>query len=65
MFSQYCQQPFQVEPVSVTMPDGTSTVYPKLASRVFETSPEYINRGIGLSLSGEEVGPPGAARLAR
>lgn len=55
MFSQYCTRPFEVEPVRVTSPLGTSTVYPNLTSRVVHTTPEYINRGIGVSLTGEEV----------
>ncbi|CAJ0748725.1 10532_t:CDS:2, partial [Entrophospora sp. SA101] len=36
MFSEYCEQPFTVEPVEVIYPDGTCHTYPNLNPRRME-----------------------------
>ncbi|GAB4814215.1 hypothetical protein N2152v2_001261 [Parachlorella kessleri] len=55
MFSQYCEVPFQVEPVEVVDAFGQTTVYPDLTSRQMEASVDYINGCIGLELEAERI----------
>lgn len=55
MFSQYCDTPFQVEPVKITYPDGTSRLSPNLAPRVTTASVKYINAALGLDLPPYEI----------
>lgn len=55
LFSQYCKQPFTIEPVEVQQIDGTITSYPKLEYRNERVSVEGINTKIGLDLKGEEM----------
>lgn len=54
MFSQYCDQKFEVEPVEV-ITDGKSNVYPDLSCRTFEVDVSYINETIGVQLKPMEV----------
>ncbi|KAI9002537.1 beta subunit of phenylalanyl-tRNA synthetase [Hyaloraphidium curvatum] len=51
IFSEYCAQPFSIEPVDVAYPDGTVLSYPSFAPRVFRVDPAYINRTLGLRLA--------------
>lgn len=57
MFSQYCQQPFTVEPVEVYNLPGCDqpVLYPTLAYRKEVISVNEVNRVIGISESGETV----------
>lgn len=61
MFSEYCAQPFEIEPVEVVDATGQATVYPTLNSPQFEVGMDYINTCTGLALSAEEA----AALLAK
>jgi hypothetical protein len=54
MFAEYCAVPFEIEPVRVHMPDGTSHLSPPLAARQTTASSCYINSATGLQLSREE-----------
>lgn len=54
MFAEYCAVPFEIEPVRVHMPDGTSHLSPPLDARQTTASSSYINASSGLSLTREE-----------
>lgn len=54
MFAEYCAVPFQIEPVRVHMPDGSSHLSPPLDARPTTASSSYINSSSGLALSREE-----------
>jgi phenylalanyl-tRNA synthetase beta chain len=54
MFSEYCAVPFEIEPVLIHMPDGTSHISPPLAARQTVASSSYVNAATGLSLSRED-----------
>jgi phenylalanyl-tRNA synthetase beta subunit len=54
MFAEYCAIPFEIEPVRIHMPDGTSHLSPPLAARQTVASSSYINSATGLELSREE-----------
>lgn len=55
MFSEYCTQPFTVEPVEVVDASGNSTVWPDLSSRQMEVPVEAINRSIGIDLDAGRI----------
>ncbi|TPX54930.1 phenylalanine---tRNA ligase [Powellomyces hirtus] len=55
MFSEYCAEPFTVEPVEVINADGTSVIYPDLSPRAIESNVEYINRSIGVKLEANKI----------
>eukprot|EP00798_Chlamydomonas_sp_ICE-L_P030412 gene30412-35417_t len=46
MFSEYCEKPFEIEPVEVV----DALVYPDLSYRSMEVAAEYINKSLGLEL---------------
>jgi phenylalanyl-tRNA synthetase beta chain len=54
MFSEYCAVPFEIEPVLIHMPDGTSHISPPLAARQTVASSSYVNAATGLALSRED-----------
>ncbi|BEI87136.1 hypothetical protein CcaverHIS002_0704820 [Cutaneotrichosporon cavernicola] len=54
MFAEYCKVPFEVEPVKIHYPDGTTTLTPNVAPRKTTASHAYINAAAGLDLSTEE-----------
>ena len=54
MFSEYCTVPFEVEPVKIHSPDGSSRIAPPIAPRETTASSSYINAATDLSLSREE-----------
>ncbi|KAJ1675675.1 phenylalanine--tRNA ligase subunit beta [Spiromyces aspiralis] len=54
MFSQYCAEPFSVEPVVVEI-DGRKEVYPEIEPRNMVADVEYINQVIGVNLTPEEI----------
>eukprot|EP00041_Stephanoeca_diplocostata_P012569 m.210441 g.210441 ORF g.210441 m.210441 type:complete len:599 (-) comp19008_c0_seq2:1074-2870(-) len=49
MFSEYCAEPFTIEPVDVVRPDGAVVSYPDLSTRVETVPVELINRRIGIN----------------
>lgn len=55
MFSEYCTEPFAIEPVKVVYPDGTAHLTPDLASRKTSVKTSYINNGTGLGLAPDDV----------
>lgn len=55
MFSEYCDEPFTVEPVSVTHSDGTVHEYPELPYRFETINVEDVNRKVGINISAQEM----------
>lgn len=56
MFSQYCAEPFTVEPVKIISPHNNETrEAPDLTPRATTAEVNYINSVCGLSLSPEEI----------
>ncbi|CAO3689534.1 unnamed protein product [Umbelopsis ramanniana] len=55
MFSEYCEEPFTVEPVEIHYPDGTVKVTPDLDNRRASAKVDYINSCTNLSLKPEEI----------
>ncbi|KAH8999260.1 phenylalanyl-tRNA synthetase subunit beta [Lactarius akahatsu] len=55
MFSEYCEEPFTIEPVKVIYPDGKVVISPDLSSRQTDAYASYVNSCTGLSLSAPQV----------
>ncbi|PKI83138.1 phenylalanine--tRNA ligase [Malassezia vespertilionis] len=55
MFSEYCAEPFTVEPVRVVYADGTEVVTPNLDARSTDVHVSYVNRCTGLKLDNAQV----------
>ncbi|KAH7432713.1 hypothetical protein KP509_07G036000 [Ceratopteris richardii] len=55
MFSEYCTNKFEVEPVEVISANGLSAVYPDLTCRKMEVSLSYISSALGVTLGVSEV----------
>ncbi|KAK4048228.1 phenylalanine--tRNA ligase subunit beta [Microbotryomycetes sp. JL201] len=60
MFSEYCAEPFTVEPVKIVFEEGCkggarTVMSPRLAPRPFTARASYINSCTGLSLDREHV----------
>ncbi|CAI7897729.1 unnamed protein product [Closterium sp. NIES-54] len=55
MFSEFCDNKFEVEPVEVVSTEGQVAVYPQMEERDVETSVGYINKSIGVDLQAEEI----------
>ncbi|KAG2427283.1 hypothetical protein HXX76_012479 [Chlamydomonas incerta] len=55
MFSEYCSQPFVVEPVEVTDAFGNKTVYPDLSCRHMDLTTDYVNSLLGVNLPGPDI----------
>jgi phenylalanyl-tRNA synthetase beta chain len=55
MFSQYCANKFQVEPVQVTQYNGQTTVYPLLDNRLEIIDANEVNRKIGTNIDEEKM----------
>lgn len=56
MFSQYCSEPFTIEPVVINSPhNNESRQSPDLTPRATQASSNFINSVCGLSLSREEL----------
>ncbi|KZW04107.1 phenylalanyl-tRNA synthetase [Exidia glandulosa HHB12029] len=55
MFSEYCEEPFTIEPIRVVLPDGTSKVTPDLAPQRRTAHASYINACTGLSLPPKDI----------
>ncbi|KAJ3810123.1 phenylalanyl-tRNA synthetase subunit beta [Lentinula aff. lateritia] len=55
MFSEYCAEPFTIEPVKMILPDGTTKISPDLSERTMLAHASYINSCTGLSLKTDQV----------
>eukprot|EP00271_Cylindrocystis_brebissonii_P019754 TRINITY_DN619_c0_g2_i1.p1 TRINITY_DN619_c0_g2~~TRINITY_DN619_c0_g2_i1.p1 ORF type:complete len:638 (+),score=131.05 TRINITY_DN619_c0_g2_i1:205-2118(+) len=55
MFSEYCTNKFEVEPVEIESSDGHVSVTPNLATRVMETDCHYINTRVGIDLTANKI----------
>ncbi|KAF8484915.1 phenylalanyl-tRNA synthetase subunit beta [Russula ochroleuca] len=55
MFSEYCEEPFTIEPVKIIYPDGRVVISPDLSSRKTQAHASYINSCTGLSLSRPQI----------
>ena len=55
MFSEYCSEPFVVEPVLIKEADGTTRVTPNLSPVRIEVEIDYLNECCGLNLSAEPI----------
>ncbi|CDH55733.1 phenylalanyl-trna beta subunit [Lichtheimia corymbifera JMRC:FSU:9682] len=55
MFSEYCAEPFTVEPVEIVYPDGRVEQTPKLDPWRATAKVDYINSCTALDLPGDEI----------
>ncbi|KAI9296076.1 phenylalanyl-tRNA synthetase beta subunit [Neoconidiobolus thromboides FSU 785] len=55
MFSQYCKQPYTVEPIEVIHSDNTKEIFPQLEDRTLDASVDYITSAAGVELSTDQV----------
>ena len=55
MFSEYCAEPFTIEPVEVVGADGTSKMYPDLTTRELVTGVDFINRSVGAEIDQDRI----------
>ncbi|KAF8529050.1 phenylalanyl-tRNA synthetase [Hysterangium stoloniferum] len=55
IFSEYCEEPFTVEPVRVVYPNGVTTITPSISPRSTTAHKSYINACTGLNLSSSEI----------
>ncbi|KAF9464424.1 hypothetical protein BDZ94DRAFT_1354099 [Collybia nuda] len=55
MFSEYCAEPFTIEPVKVVFSDGTHRISPDISERHTIAHASYVNSCTGLSLTATEV----------
>ncbi|KZT74396.1 phenylalanyl-tRNA synthetase subunit beta [Daedalea quercina L-15889] len=55
MFSEYCSEPFAIEPCKVVYPDGTTRITPDLTYRPATAHASYINSCTGLNLNAKDV----------
>ncbi|KAL4427309.1 hypothetical protein ABPG77_003218 [Micractinium sp. CCAP 211/92] len=55
MFSEYCERPFEVEPVEVVDALGNTHVYPHLDTRQMEVDASYIRGCIGVDLPADQM----------
>jgi hypothetical protein len=55
MFSEYCENKFEVEPVEVISYDGSKAIYPDLSCYKMEASISEILGRIGISLDETQV----------
>ncbi|XP_039114555.1 phenylalanine--tRNA ligase beta subunit, cytoplasmic [Dioscorea cayenensis subsp. rotundata] len=55
MFSEYCQEKFEVEPVAVVHSDGSTSIYPDLSITNMKVDLSDISGSIGVSLPEQEV----------
>ena len=55
MFSEFCEKPHTVEPMTVVLPGGEKKEYPQVGTRNHSANLEYINSILGLELSGADT----------
>lgn len=61
MFAEYCERPFEVEPVEVIDAFGDTHVFPRMEPRSMDVTVDQINRAVGVKLqphkASESIGP--------
>ncbi|AOW30935.1 phenylalanine--tRNA ligase subunit beta [Candida albicans SC5314] len=56
MFSRYCKEPFEIEPIQIISEHNNETrVCPNITPRTAKAEISYINSCVGLDYSGEEI----------
>lgn len=55
MFSEYCAEPYTIEPVKVVMPDGQTRISPHISERHTTAHASYVNSCTGLSLTTSDL----------
>lgn len=55
MFSEYCENKFEIEPIEVVNSDGKSNIYPDLSIMKMEVPLSDLVDPIGISLDATEV----------
>ncbi|KAJ7094640.1 hypothetical protein B0H15DRAFT_132061 [Mycena belliarum] len=55
MFSEYCAEPYTIEPVKVIQSDGQARITPDISGRQTTAHASYVNSCTGLKLSSSEV----------
>ncbi|KAJ8086781.1 phenylalanine--tRNA ligase subunit beta [Marasmius tenuissimus] len=55
MFSEYCEEPFTIEPVKIILPNGQSRITPDISERTMVARASYVNSCTGLSLKADEI----------
>jgi len=55
MFSEYCSEPFAIEPVEVTSPAGEVSATPQLQDAEFMVEAAKVSKAVGHSFSADEV----------
>ncbi|KAJ7507948.1 hypothetical protein B0H11DRAFT_1969435 [Mycena galericulata] len=55
MFSEYCAEPYTIEPVKVIQSDGQARLTPDISGRHTTAHASYVNSCTGLKLSASEV----------
>ncbi|TFK43413.1 phenylalanyl-tRNA synthetase subunit beta [Crucibulum laeve] len=55
MFSEYCAEPFTIEPVKVVLADGQTRISPELTGRQATAHASYVNSCTGLKLNASDV----------
>ncbi|KAK6465227.1 henylalanyl-tRNA synthetase beta chain (phenylalanine--tRNA ligase beta chain) [Scheffersomyces coipomensis] len=56
MFSMYCEEPFEIEPIQVISEhNNESRITPTITPRIAEAEISYINSCVGLDYSGEKI----------
>ncbi|KAI0092643.1 phenylalanyl-tRNA synthetase [Irpex rosettiformis] len=55
MFSEYCEEPYTIEPCKVIYPDGTEHITPDLSYHPMTAHASYVNSCTGLTLKAPDV----------
>ncbi|KAJ3550639.1 hypothetical protein NM688_g5030 [Phlebia brevispora] len=55
MFSEYCKEPYTIEPCKMIYPDGTERITPDLSYIPMTAHPSYVNSCTGLNLNAPEL----------
>jgi phenylalanyl-tRNA synthetase beta chain len=55
MFSEYCEEPYTIEPCKVILPNGEAKITPDLSGKDMVAHASYVNSCTGLGLSTKEV----------
>ncbi|KAH6915327.1 phenylalanyl-tRNA synthetase subunit beta [Coprinopsis sp. MPI-PUGE-AT-0042] len=55
MFSEYCEEPYTIEPCKVILPNGEAKITPDLSGKDMVAHASYVNSCTGLGLSTQEV----------
>lgn len=56
MFSEYCTNPFTIEPVRIIHSNGQEELSPQLGEREMEVNADYITHRVGVELSSTQIG---------